>query len=167
MAWRAKSLKIVEIEGLVGRIAHRRYVIDFQPAARAALDALEAVAAQRLQAKGFPARRPGYMLGVSMEFRGERGMLKYIVIIVGALLRIATFAVGAYLVFYGVELLVTGSAETIPFVSITPDGIEGRELPIAAFICVVGLILIGLALLTKGKVRDHTGSAIHDEIRWP
>jgi hypothetical protein len=52
---RAQGLEIGEVEGEFRVRAHGPDVINFEPDTRSALDALPAIAAQRLQPEGLPA----------------------------------------------------------------------------------------------------------------
>lgn len=84
----------------------------------------------------------------------------YFLMFIAAAIRVFTLGIGSYFIYYGVDLLLTGDAKTIPFVSISPNGIEGRELPIAAFICIIGLTLVAFAVFAKTSARNRHGTGV-------
>ena len=81
-------------------------------------------------------------------------------VIVSVMIRIFTFVTGVYFLYYGVDLLVSGDPKPIPFISISTAGIEGRELPVGAFISVLGVLLIAIAAFMRGKAKTENGRAV-------
>jgi hypothetical protein len=66
MTCRTEALKVIEQPRLFGMRPHRFDVVDFKPAAGAALDAAEIVAPKRLDSERRPARPAGDMSRVAM-----------------------------------------------------------------------------------------------------